>query len=86
LLDFFQLFGKLIYIWFNKTERSFMKVFTGKQAEDMILKDRYPIDSIGVCKTKYGYAYWFWNGHTFDSGVEETEEQALRTAKANFKS
>jgi len=70
----------------NKTNRSFMKVFTGKQAEDMILKDRYPIDSIGVCKTKYGYAYWFWNGHTFDSGVEETEEQALRTAKANFKS
>jgi hypothetical protein len=62
-----------------------MKVFTGKQAEDMILKDKYPDNSIGVCKTKYGWAYWYWDGHTFDSGVEESEELAFNKAKRNFK-
>ena len=80
-----QLFEKLIYIWFNKTDRLFMNVFTGKQAEDMILKDKYPDNSIGVCKTKYGWAYWYWDGHTFDSGVEESEELALNKAKRNVR-
>ena len=65
--------------------RHIMQVFTGKQAEDMILKDKYPDNSIGVCKTKYGWAYWYWDGHTFDSGVEESEELALNKAKRNFK-
>ena len=62
-----------------------MNIFTGKQAEDMILKDKYPDNSIGVCKTKYGWAYWYWDGNTFDSGVEESEELALNKAKRNWK-
>jgi hypothetical protein len=62
-----------------------MNVFIGKQAEDMILKDKYPDNSIGVCRTKYGWAYWYWDGHTFDSGVEESEELALNKAKRNVR-
>jgi hypothetical protein len=63
-----------------------MKVFTGSQAKDMILKDQYPIGSIGVCNTKYGWAYWFWDGHIFDSGVGNSEKDALGKAKLNLKS
>ncbi len=62
-----------------------MQVFTGAQAQQIILKNDYPKDSIGVCKAMGGYAYWFWDGFTFDSGVEETEEMALRTAKSNWR-
>jgi hypothetical protein len=62
-----------------------MNVFTGKQAEDMILKDKYPDNSIGVCRTKYGWAYWYFDGHTFDSGVEDSEELALARAKMNVR-
>jgi hypothetical protein len=62
-----------------------MTVYTGAQAQEMILKDKYPVGSIGIVKTKYGYAYWFWDGHTFDSGVEETETEAIATAKKNWR-
>ena len=62
-----------------------MKVLTGKQAEEMILKDKYPDNSIGVCPSKYGWAYWYFDGHTFDSGVEDSEELALARAKMNVK-
>jgi len=62
-----------------------MTVYTGEQAREMILKDKYPIGSIGVCKALGGYAYWFWDGHTFDSGVEETEAEAIAMAKKNWR-
>jgi hypothetical protein len=69
----------------NKNKH-FMTVYIGSQAKDMFLWEKYPIDSIGVFQTKEGYAYWFWDGYTFDSGVEETEEIALNKAKCNFRS
>ena len=62
-----------------------MTVYTGSAATDIIRKDKYPVNSIGVCQTTIGYAYWFWDGFTFDSGVEPTEEKALRTAKSNWR-
>lgn len=62
-----------------------MTVYTGSAARDIIRNDKYPVNSIGVCRTTQGYAYWFWDGWTFDSGVESTEEKALRTAKKNWK-
>ena len=62
-----------------------MTVYTGSQASDIIRSEKYPVDSIGVSKCNQGYAYWFWDGWTFDSGVELTEEEALRTAKKNWR-
>jgi hypothetical protein len=62
-----------------------MTIYTGSQAQAIIRQDKYPINSIGVTQCTQGYAYWFWDGWTFDSGVESTEEKALRTAKKNWR-
>ena len=62
-----------------------MTVYTKSAASEIIQKNKYPVNSIGVTRCTQGYAYWFWDGWTFDSGVEETEEQALRTAKSNWR-
>jgi len=81
-------FFSLIQIIFldlrNKTRQS-MTIYTGSQAQAIIRQDKYPINSIGVTRCTQGYAYWFWDGWTFDSGVESTEEKALRTAKKNWR-
>jgi hypothetical protein len=63
-----------------------MTIYTGSQAQAIIRQGKYPINSIGVTRCTQGYAYWFWDGWTFDSGVESTEEKALRTAKKNWRS
>lgn len=62
-----------------------MTVYTGSAASEIIQKKKYPVNSIGVTRCSQGYAYWFWDGWTFDSGVEDTEEMALRTAKSNWR-
>ena len=61
-----------------------MKVFLNEQAQDLLERDRIPVNSIGVCKSNEGWAYWYWDGSIFDSGVKATEAEALATAKANF--
>ena len=62
-----------------------MTIYTGQQAYNMIQKNDYPVNSIGVTRCTQGFAYWFFDGWTFDSGVESTEEKALRTAKKNWR-
>lgn len=62
-----------------------MTVHLGSGASDIFKRGKYPIDSIGICKTKQGFYYWFWDGFTFDSGVSESEQQALAMAIKNFK-
>lgn len=61
-----------------------MNIYIGQQAKDMIDKDQIPVNSIGVCKVNQGWAYWYWDGHIFDSGVKKSEELALNTAKSNL--
>jgi hypothetical protein len=39
-----------------------MTVYTGSAASDIIQKNKYPVNSIGVTKCTQGYAYWFWDG------------------------
>lgn len=62
-----------------------MTVYTRDQAKDLLNRDAIPVNSIGVCKCNSGWAYWYWDGDIFDSGVKNTEENAFRTAKANIK-
>ena len=61
-----------------------MNIYLGKQAEEMLMKDRIPLNSIGVCKSRYGWGYWFYNESIFDSGIESTEFEALDKAKKNI--
>ncbi len=62
-----------------------MQVFTGEQAKKIILSGKFPIDSIGVSKIESGYLYYYYDRHTFDSGMESTEKMALATAKRNIR-
>ena len=63
-----------------------MNIYLGKQAEEMLHNDRIPLNSIGVCKSRYGWGYWYYDDHIFDSGIELTEKEALDKAKLNFTS
>ena len=62
-----------------------MTVHLGSAASDIMKNGKYPDNSIGVCKTDQGFAYWFWDGFTFDSGVQESEQESLSMAMKNFK-
>jgi len=62
-----------------------MQVFTGAQAQQMIINENYPVGSIGISNTPEGWAYWYWDGFIFDSGVEQTEKMAFSTAKRNIR-
>ena len=61
-----------------------MKIFLHEQAQDLLHRDKIPVNSIGVCKSNDGWAYWYWDGDIFDSGIKDTQAEALATAKANF--
>lgn len=62
-----------------------MNIYLNYQAKSMIESGNLPFDSIGVFKTDEGFSYWYCDGFTFDSGVEQSEKQALRTAKKNWR-
>ena len=62
-----------------------MQVFTGDQAKKIIESGKFPLDSIGVSKVESGYLYYYYDRHTFDSGMEATEKLALETAKKNIR-
>ena len=61
-----------------------MQVFMRDQAQEILNKRKFPINSIGVCRCNDGWCYWYYTKTIFDSGVELTEEEALRTAKMNI--
>jgi hypothetical protein len=62
-----------------------MTVHLGSGASDIFKTGKYPDNSIGVCQSDQGFIYWFFVGFTFDSGVQESEQQALAMAIKNFK-
>lgn len=76
----------MLFIRFETSKHNQMKIFLNEQAQDLLERDRIPVNSIGVCKSNEGWAYWYWDGSIFDSGVKATEAEAMATAKANFKS
>jgi len=63
-----------------------MTVFLGDQAKRLYFTKDMPLGSIGVFLGPAGdYLYWYCEGHTYDTGSAETEQEALETAKRNFK-
>lgn len=60
-----------------------MHVYTGYQAKQMMESDSMPMNSIGVFQSDEGWVYWYWDEHTFDTGVCKSSELALRKAKSN---
>lgn len=62
-----------------------MQVFLGEQAKQLIIKESYPVGSIGVAPHQGKFTWWFWDGFIFDSGMESTEAKALTTAKMNLR-
>lgn len=73
------------YIYLAETNNKTMTIYLHDQAKSLLESDSIPVNSIGVCRTRYGWAYWFYDGLIFDSGVKSTEGQALRTAKMNIR-
>ncbi len=76
----------MLFIRFDTSKQNEMKIFLNEQAQDLLNRDRIPVNSIGVCKSNEGWAYWYWDGSIFDSGVKATEAEAMSTAKSNFNS
>jgi len=63
-----------------------MNVYIGDQAKRMFHSMDVPHNSIGVFQSKSGdWVYWFTDGWAYDSGSAETEAEALRKAKENFR-
>jgi hypothetical protein len=65
---------------------STMEIYLGKQAKSLFYGRDVPINSIGVFQTIGGdWLYWFNDGWTYDTGVADTEVEAIETAKKNFR-
>lgn len=63
-----------------------MNVYIGDQAKRMFHSMDVPHNSIGVFQCNSGdWVYWFTDGWAYDSGSAETEAEALRKAKENFR-
>lgn len=63
-----------------------MNVYIGDQAKQMFHEMDVPEKSIGVFQSNSGdWVYWFNDGWAYDSGSAETELEALRKAKENFR-
>lgn len=65
---------------------STMEIYLGKQAKSLFYGRDVPINSIGVFQTIGGdWLYWFNDNWTYDTGVADTEVEAMETAKKNFR-
>ena len=63
-----------------------MNVYIGDDAKRLFHSMVVPQNSIGVFQSNSGeWVYWFTDGWAYDSGSEETEVEALRKAKENFR-
>jgi hypothetical protein len=63
-----------------------MNVYIGDQAKKMFYNMDIPKKSVGVFQSKSGdWVYWFTDGWAYDSGSADTELEALRKAKENFR-
>lgn len=63
-----------------------MTVYIGDQAKSFFYNRDVPVGSIGVFLSHVGeWLYWYSDGFTYDTGFADTEEEALRIAKKNFR-
>lgn len=63
-----------------------MNVYIGDDAKRLFHGMDVPHNSIGVFQSNSGdWVYWFTDGWAYDSGSAETEVEALRKAKENFR-
>ena len=63
-----------------------MEIYLRDQAKRLFYGRDIPVDSIGVFESIGGdWLYWYSDGFTYDTGVADTEAEALQIAKKNFK-
>ena len=63
-----------------------MNVYIGDQAKRMFHNLDIPQNSIGAFESNSGeWVYWFSDGWAYDSGSADTETEALKKAKENFR-
>jgi hypothetical protein len=63
-----------------------MTIYIGDQAKKLFYMREVPVESIGVFESIGGdWLYWFSDGFTYDTGVADTEAEALMIAKKNFR-
>jgi hypothetical protein len=63
-----------------------MNIYLGQQAKSLFYMREVPVESIGVFESIGGdWLYWFSDGFTYDTGVADTEAEALQIAKKNFR-
>lgn len=63
-----------------------MNIYFGWHAKSLFDTGDIPSSSVGVFESNDGsWVYWFTDGGAYDSGSAETEEEALRKAKNNFR-
>ena len=63
-----------------------MNIYIGSQAKVIFHSGDIPSNSVGVFESSDGsWVYWFTDGWAYDSGSAETEAEALRKAKQNFR-
>ena len=63
-----------------------MTIYLGHQAKSLFYMREVPVESIGVFQAAGGdWLYWYSDDFTYDTGVADTEAEALQIAKKNFK-
>jgi hypothetical protein len=63
-----------------------MNVYIGDQAKRIFYSLDIPKNSIGVFESKNGeWIYWFTDGWAYDTGSADSELEAHRMAKENFR-
>jgi hypothetical protein len=63
-----------------------MNIYLGQQAKSLFYMREVPVESIGVFESIGGdWLYWYSDGFTYDTGVADTEAEALQIAKKNFR-
>ena len=63
-----------------------MNIYLGQQAKSLFYMREVPVESIGVFQAAGGdWLYWYSDDFTYDTGVADTETEALQIAKKNFK-
>jgi hypothetical protein len=63
-----------------------MNIYLGHQAKSLFYMREIPVDSIGAFQAVGGdWVYWYNDGYVYNTGFADTQIEALRIAKENFK-
>jgi hypothetical protein len=69
-----------------RLNNNIMTIYLRDQAKKLFYMREVPVGSIGVFQSIGGdWLYWFSDGFTYDTGVADTEAEALMIAKKNFR-